>query len=120
MPKFIQLKAISGFYDIGTNQRKTQEENREFSNEIAKIKNMFIDCKKHKECDFGGHERERKSYCTLNEDNKQNVKNVISEFWDTVQSKITLMESLGIPLGEVLDGYKIHIEKLEDRGYKFK
>lgn len=106
MPKFIQLKAISGFEDIAVNFKKVSEEDEEFKIEAKTFKVMKA---------LEGLKSEE-----ITEERKKHKQMVIAEFWDTVQSKITLMESIEIPLDEILDGYKIHIEKLEDRGYKFK
>ena len=44
-----------------------------------------------------------------------NKDHVIEEFWDTVQSKLGLLEKHGISAESVMAGYDKHLEKIEDR-----
>ena len=46
--------------------------------------------------------------------------NAIEEFWDSVQTKINVMDMAGIKLKDVYKGLDKHKEKMESRGNIFK
>lgn len=46
--------------------------------------------------------------------------NAIEEFWDSVQTKINVMDMAGIKLEDVYKGLDKHKEKMESRGNIFK
>lgn len=51
---------------------------------------------------------------------KNDIENSIEEFWDSVQTKLNLLDMNGINTYFIYAGLKKHIEKLENKGYKFK
>lgn len=46
--------------------------------------------------------------------------NVIEEFWDSTQTKLNVMDMLGIDIKEVYQGLNKHTRKMNERGYVFK
>lgn len=51
---------------------------------------------------------------------KEDIDNSIEEFWDSVQTKLNVMDMIGIPMDMVYKDLGKHIKKMIDRGYVFK
>lgn len=48
------------------------------------------------------------------------INNTIEEFWDSTQTKLNVMEMMGIPTEIIYKDLDKHIEKMDRRGYIFK
>ena len=48
------------------------------------------------------------------------IDNTIEEFWDSVQTKLNVMDIMGIPTDVIYKGLDKHIKKMNKRGYVFK
>lgn len=52
---------------------------------------------------------------------KKDKDNVIEEFWDSVQTKLNVMDIMGISMKDVYGrGLNKHLDKMDFRGYTFK
>ena len=51
---------------------------------------------------------------------KEDKENVIEEFWDSVQTKLNVMDIMGISMKEINEGLHKHLDKMTRRGYTFK
>jgi phosphoribosyl-ATP pyrophosphohydrolase len=51
---------------------------------------------------------------------KGDIDNTIEEFWDSAQTKLNVMDMIGIPVDMVYKDLDKHIRKMIKRGYVFK
>ena len=52
---------------------------------------------------------------------KNDKDNIIEEFWDSVQTKLNVMDIMGISMKDVYErGLNKHLDKMNERGYTFK
>lgn len=51
---------------------------------------------------------------------KEDIDNTIEEFWDSVQTKLNVMDMIGIPVEMVYKDLDKHIKKMLKRRYVFK
>lgn len=70
-----------------------------------------------KQLDKVGEEFVEFVHAVIDEDTKEEV---LSEFYDTVQAMIGVLELRGISICEIRKGEKYHIKKMKDRDWKIK
>lgn len=68
----------------------------------------------------GGHLIEKLNEEVLEFTKARTVDNTIEEFWDVVQCLVNYIDYIGISEEMIMEGLKVHNEKLLKRGWKFK
>lgn len=68
----------------------------------------------------GGHLIEKLNEEVLEFTKARTVDNTIEEFWDVVQCLVNYIDYIGISEEMIMEGLKVHNEKLLKRGWEFK
>lgn len=68
----------------------------------------------------GGHLIEKLNEEVLEFTKARTVDNTIEEFWDVVQCLVNYIDYIGISEEMIMEGLKVHNEKLLKRGWNFK
>lgn len=93
---------------------------REENERLKENPNLSIRPTIQKDWVRGGHLIEKLNEEVLEFTKARTVDNTIEEFWDVVQCLVNYIDYIGISEEMIMEGLKVHNEKLLKRGWEFK